>query len=251
MGTRPSTRAAAATRTGRRRSSPRPGSWRSGGRSPSPAPGTAGRSPGPGSTAPCRACWGDGGPPPAAAPRPAPTRHPFVAAAMAAHRLHTLAIIDPEEWSADLQPFAEALAPRVPVAHLEGLRHLWARASYVELEGDDLADATARVHAVSPNAVVGWRLALGPETPQIAADLVRRGAAVLHLYADEYGQTPAGSLTAAPRAVHRPLVSAGLRGRGTACLGGGIATAEHVPKAIACGADAVAIDLTLPTAFGW
>ena len=183
-------------------------------------------------------------------PLPAPNRHPFVAVAMAAHRLHTLAIIDPEEWNADLEPFAEALAPRVPVAHLEALRHLWARASYVELEGADLADATARVHVVNPDAVVGWRLALGPETPQIAADLVRRGAAVLHLSADEYGQTPAGSITDALRAVHRHLVSAGRRDKVSIIVSGGIATAEHVPKAIACGADAVAIDLTLPIAFG-
>src|SRR3972149_2858334 len=111
-------------------------------------------------------------------PLPAPNRHPFVAVAMAAHRLHTRANIDPEEWNADLEPFAEALAPRVPLAHLEALRHLWARASYVELEGGDLADATARAPPGDSRTGGGWGAGLGPDTPQIAADLVRRGAAV-------------------------------------------------------------------------
>jgi glutamate synthase domain-containing protein 2 len=183
-------------------------------------------------------------------PLPAPNRHPLLAVARAAQRLRSLAIIDAEAWAPDLEPFAAALAPRVPTDRLETCRHLWERAAYVELDGAGPLEATARVHALNPDAVVGWRLPLGTETPQIAADLVRRGAAVLHLYADESGETPAGFVADALRAVHRHLVNLALRDSVSLVVSGGIATAEHVPKAIACGADAVAIDLTLLLAFG-
>ena len=45
-------------------------------------------------------------------------------------------------------------------------------------------------------------------------------------------------------------MDAGLRDRVTLVVSGGIAAAEHVPKAMVCGADAVAVDLALQVALG-
>ena len=50
--------------------------------------------------------------------------------------------------------------------------------------------------------------------------------------------------------VHGRLVDAGLRDRATLVVSGGIAATEHVPKAMVCGADAVAVDLALQVALG-
>jgi glutamate synthase domain-containing protein 2 len=50
------------------------------------------------------------------------------------------------------------------------------------------------------------------------------------------------------REVHRGLVSSGLRDQATLVACGGIALAEHVTKAILCGADMVAIDAPLALA---
>ena len=47
------------------------------------------------------------------------------------------------------------------------------------------------------------------------------------------------------RSVHRKLVKESLRDDVTIILSGGITLAEHVPKAIICGADLVAIDTTV------
>src|SRR5207249_10187185 len=45
--------------------------------------------------------------------------------------------------------------------------------------------------------------------------------------------------------VHQQLVREGLRDKVTIIASGGITLAEHVPKAISCGADLVAIDTTV------
>ncbi len=47
------------------------------------------------------------------------------------------------------------------------------------------------------------------------------------------------------RAVHRALVSRGIRDKVTVVAGGGIAAAEHIPKTVICGADVVALEKAL------
>ena len=71
---------------------------------------------------------------------------------------------------------------------------------------------------------------------------------IIHLYADYHGrgwgkENPryVGDLI---RSVHRKLVKESLRDDVTIIVSGGITLAEHVPKAIICGADLVAIDTT-------
>ena len=194
-------------------------------------------------------------------PFPAPTRNPLGAVALAAQRLGTLAVVEPDQWGPDLEPFVDVLGLRVPVDRLEALAALWRRVRYVELAADIPADggapcvrrtleAVARVRAAHPGAVVAVRLPLGAHAPRAAADLVAQGVAVLHLYADEYGQTPVGFVADALRAVHGHLVAEARRDAVTLIVSGGIAAAEHVPKTIACGADLVALDVVVPVAFG-
>jgi glutamate synthase domain-containing protein 2 len=76
----------------------------------------------------------------------------------------------------------------------------------------------------------------------------------VHLCADEVGYELEGDgsrfVTDSLQAVHQRLVEANLRDRVTLVASGGIAAAEHVPKALVCGADAVAVDLALQVALG-
>src|SRR5881628_3183956 len=92
------------------------------------------------------------------------------------------------------------------------------------------------------------RLPLREDSGSAASKLVRQGVHGLHLYADYHGQDysrDARHISIALKDVHQQLVREGLRDRVTLIASGGITLAEHVPKAIICGADLVAIDTTV------
>jgi glutamate synthase domain-containing protein 2 len=72
--------------------------------------------------------------------------------------------------------------------------------------------------------------------------LVRQGVRVLHLIADYHGRAGDRFARDAILRAHRRLVEEGLREGVTLLGGGGIVLAEHVPKAILCGLDAVSLE---------
>ena len=89
-------------------------------------------------------------------------------------------------------------------------------------------------------AVIAWRVRLGDDL----AALVREGAGVLHLVADE-AQVDDPNLPRMLREAHEGLVEAGVRDQVTLIGSIGARQAEHAAKAIACGLDLVALDLPL------
>ncbi|HEV8354437.1 MAG TPA: glutamate synthase-related protein [bacterium] len=181
-------------------------------------------------------------------PFPVERRAPVLSIVKAAAALRTLAIVTPAQWSDDLIPFADAIAPRLRLDELDAHRAMWAAARYIELEVPGTEILSKPVPGTT--AVIGWRVPLEGDVEARVLDLTTAGAAVIHLYADEYGNSSRGFIADTLRSVHRALVEAGIRDEVTLLASGGIATAEHVPKAIACGADLVAIDYTLLLAFG-
>jgi ferredoxin len=91
----------------------------------------------------------------------------------------------------------------------------------------------------------------------IVARLAHSGAEIIHIVADYRGQYLNGSvgteghlLKDIIRAVHLRMVEEGIRDEITLIASGGIAMAEHVPKAMLCGADLTAIDIPLMVAIG-
>jgi len=186
-------------------------------------------------------------------PFPLPGRGAVRALALAAHRLGNLALVEPDDWSDDL--VADRVALRLDAAGFED----WLDAStdpggcaFLELE--DEPGVLGRWEAAAarwPKAVISVRLALGPGSAESASELARAGVGVIHLYADEMGQDSAGHpLPENLRQVHNHLVDLALRDHVTLIASGGIAAAEHVAKAIGCGADAVAIDIVPMIAWG-
>ena len=102
---------------------------------------------------------------------------------------------------------------------------------------------------IDRNKVISVRLPLTQKAAEIAVDLALDGADVIHLTADYHGE---GWDKEKPkfvrdliREVHGKLVSESCRDDVTLIASGGITRAEHVPKAIICGADLVAIDTTV------
>jgi hypothetical protein len=99
-----------------------------------------------------------------------------------------------------------------------------------------------------PSSIVVARIPLREETGMVACKLARLGVHGFHLYADYHGQDYSKEtqhVSAALKEVHQQLVKKGLRDQVTIIASGGITLAEHVPKAILCGADLVGIDTTV------
>jgi len=189
-------------------------------------------------------------------PIPTPTRGRGVALSLAraAATLGTFAFVPAAEWNADLAPYAGHLAPIVTPAEL-ALPPAWAQSRLIALEAQDADEALpawAQLKAAYPAALVSVRLPLGPASPAEVERLTNAGVEIVHLLADEVGQELAGerSLSEALRAVHEHLVAARARDVVTLIASGGIAAAEHTPKAMVCGADAVAVDFALLVALG-
>lgn len=99
------------------------------------------------------------------------------------------------------------------------------------------------------HSILAVRLAATPAAAQRVLELTRRGAEVVHLTFDSHGREGGSDaprhMRDVLREVHGTLTKAGVRDEVTLIASGGIALAEHMAKAIICGADLVAIDIPL------
>lgn len=137
----------------------------------------------------------------------------------------------------------EHIVPLVGAGEVERLPAMPFQPQMVELDGWDERLYQA-VHSLWPEAQMALRLPY--EEAGLVLELLERGVHVFHLTADYHGRDADGRfLFDLIREVHGELVEAGLRGQVTLLGSGGIVAAEHVPKAIIAGLDAVALDLPL------
>lgn len=96
------------------------------------------------------------------------------------------------------------------------------------------------------------RVPAGKDVEDIVSTLVHNGAEIVHIAADYRGREINGSrsLKDIIRAVHLRLVDERVRDEVTLIASGGIAMAEHVTKAMLCGADLTAVEMPLLIAVG-
>jgi hypothetical protein len=102
-----------------------------------------------------------------------------------------------------------------------------------------------RLRNAVPESVVAIRLPLG----RSPVDLAEHGVGTFHLASDYHGRSSGQFALEAIREAHEQLVRAGLREQVTLIGSGGIIAAEHVPKAIIAGLDAVALDTAVLVAW--
>jgi hypothetical protein len=123
----------------------------------------------------------------------------------------------------------------------------WRDAAAIELAEYDASDVT-EIRETNRTAPIIVRLPLTKTAHITAAELAQEGVDAIHLVANYHGQNwDSGGATFVSdsiRSVHQHLVKVGLRDELTIIASGGITLAEHVPKAILCGADLVALDTT-------
>jgi len=176
-----------------------------------------------------------------------PEKTALSALALAASKLTTYLTILPEYGTEDLRDYYSHLLIRLKSEEIEKHRKIIEWATIIEFEtGSDHIAGIRRAREINPNVLTVIHVPVSRDVEEEILDLTLAGAETVHLCADIYGRGKVGiTLLEALQNVHKRLVCEGLRDRITLVASGGIAAAEHVPKTIILGADAVAIDVPL------
>jgi hypothetical protein len=163
----------------------------------------------------------------------------YRASVLAAHAVDGMAIV-PVQVALAEGLAGPAVAPLVAPHEIGQLSGLRSKPRMVELDGWD-PGAFGRLRRSLPRTVIALRVPFGSDL----LAMVEAGARVFHLGADYLGRTADGFVMEAIQRQHRDLVQAAVREKVTLIGSGGIVAAEHVPKAIISGLDAVALDTAL------
>ena len=171
----------------------------------------------------------------------------------AARNLRTLSVRRASQIGEGDDP--DALAPLFEGADIDAHEGLLRRVRFAELtDSPDVGANLKRLLALNPRLVIGVRTPFTAKAGERLLQLHQAGVRVVHLCADESGLEVD---TAEPRFLrdtlreaHGRLVQEGIRDEMTLIVGGGIALAEHMAKAIICGADLVAVGAPLLVALG-
>ena len=177
-------------------------------------------------------------------------RSVVLAAAKAARALGTLMFIRPEDYTEELQPYAQHLIPCLRVDNYTDHRSLMQSAPAVELaDGPGVENAYRQLRELYPDTTILVGLPVDARAADRAVELARSDADSLHFTADHHGKERSSDnprfLKEMIREVHLKLVEQSLRHKINLVFAGGIAMAEHMAKAVICGADGVAIDTIL------
>jgi ferredoxin len=171
-------------------------------------------------------------------------------AARAAGVLGTLLIMRPENYSARLAPYSRNLIPRLTCDNALDHRALILDSRAVELaDGPDIESTMHGIRKIKPDTVLMVRMPLDAGAASRALRLAALAVDALHFHGDEYGNelyTPQPRfLKEMIREIHLKLVNDAVRQKINLVFSGGIAMAEHMAKAIICGADGVVVDFPL------
>ncbi|MCJ7686776.1 MAG: glutamate synthase-related protein, partial [Desulfobacteraceae bacterium] len=104
------------------------------------------------------------------------------------------------------------------------------------------------IERACPSLLISVRIPMDEKVDENALSLARNGVSIIHLEGAENGlfmDEDKQYIKDGIRSTHLKLVEAGIRDQITLLASGGIAMAEHVPKAVICGADGVLIDFPI------
>lgn len=173
-----------------------------------------------------------------------------VAMASAAQRLHTLMLIDANDYSSAFSCFEGTMVPRVTARDYKEYVDIICRSKMVEIaDAPGVVAEFPRLRGFKPGLLIAVGLPLDSKAPARALELTLAGVDTIHFYADDNGRE-IGSDSPRPlrdliREIHKKLIDSKLRSTVNLVFSGGIAMAEHMAKAIICGADGVVIDIPL------
>jgi ferredoxin len=174
----------------------------------------------------------------------------LVAAAMTAHRLETMMFIKPEDYTDVLMPYAESMVPCVTGETVDKHSELIKKSRMVELAYvPGIENEFDRVRGLNPDVIIAVGMPLNAQAADRAVTLTLADVDTLHFYADDHGNEIDSDnprfLKEMIREIHLKLVEKCIRKKVKLVFSGGIAMAEHMAKAIICGADGITVDIPL------
>jgi ferredoxin len=184
-----------------------------------------------------------------------------LALAKAAAEIGTCVIMPAADITPEFAEYGDSIIPCVAPVEIDKHRAIIEKARLVAIEHSDalmsdLPHVREEIRRIS-HALTIIRVPAEKDVEETVARLAHSGAEIVHIVADYRGREingTAGSdqrlLKDVIRAVHLRLVEDQIRDEVTLIASGGIAMAEHVPKAMLCGADLTAIDIPLMVALG-
>jgi ferredoxin len=176
--------------------------------------------------------------------------HVLLSAAKAARQLGTLMFVRPRDVTDALIPYADCLIPCLSRDNFNEYGEMIRSSRVIELADapgiETVFDSVRRIH---PDVVILVGMPLDARAAGRARDLAKTGVDSLHFTADDHGNERVAQdprfLKDMIREIHLELVENAVRQRINLVFSGGIAMAEHMAKAVICGADAVTADLAL------
>jgi len=174
----------------------------------------------------------------------------LLAMAGAAQKLHTMMLIDAKDYSSSFSGFDGTIVPRLNAANYKEHVDIICKNRMVELaDSPGIEREFATLRSFKPGLLISVGLPLDALAASRAVELTGAGVDVLHFYADDNGRETGSStprtLRDMIREIHRKLVEARVRPTVNLLFSGGIAMAEHMAKAIICGADGVVVDIPM------
>jgi len=170
----------------------------------------------------------------------------------AAETIGTKMFVPAADVYEDLMYFAPFIIPLVSIDNFQNYPKLLTLVEMVEIEyGPDLEKTIDSLKVMNEDLVVSVGLNLGADLDYagICVDLSKMRIDTIHVYADmdgrEFKSDNPRFIKDMLRDIHLALIDAATRQQINILASGGIGLAEHVNKAIICGADGVAIDLPL------
>jgi ferredoxin len=189
--------------------------------------------------------------------------HPHVKLAFirAASEIGTCIIMPVADITTEIEKYIDNIIPLISAGELEMNKALLKKARIIAIEYTDkmLTGFTAIKDKIKKtcNALTIVRVPAADNVESVVSGLAHNGAEIIHIVADYRGREVNSAPGSKPRlikdiirSVHLRLVDEKIRDEISIMASGGIGMAEHVPKAMICGADLTAIDIPLFIALG-
>jgi len=179
----------------------------------------------------------------------------------AAAEIGTCIIMPAADITPEFAEYSDSIIPCLAPVEIDTHRAVIEKARLVAINHSDalmsdLPHVREEIRRIS-HALTIIRVSAEKDVEETVARLAHSGAEIIHIVADYCGRELSGAagpdqrlLKDIIRAVHLRLVEDRIRDEVTLIASGGIAMAEHVPKAMLCGADLTAIDIPLMIAVG-